>query len=35
MKFDDLKARMYLAGATIVPTALAIYALAAPLNEGD
>jgi hypothetical protein len=33
MKFDDLKARMYLAGATIVPTALAIYALAAPHNE--
>lgn len=35
MTFDSLKARMYLAGATIVPTALAIYALAAPLNEGD
>lgn len=33
MTFDDLKARAYLAGATIVPTALAIYALAAPHNE--
>jgi hypothetical protein len=33
MSFDDLKARVYLAGATIVPTALAIYALAAPHNE--
>jgi hypothetical protein len=34
MKFDDLKARLYLAGATIVPTALAVYAFAAPHNQG-
>lgn len=35
MKFDDLKARLYLAGATIVPTALAVYAFAAPHNQPD
>ena len=33
MSINGLKARMYLAGATIVPTALAVYALAAPLND--
>lgn len=33
MNINDLKARLYLAGATIVPTALAIYAFAAPHNE--
>lgn len=35
MTFDDLKARLYLAGATIVPTALAVYAFAAPHNQPD
>ncbi|MDR7312965.1 hypothetical protein J2S40_004023 [Nocardioides luteus] len=35
MGFNDLKARLYLAGATVVPTALAIYALAAPHNQPD
>lgn len=35
MTFDGLKARLYLAGATVVPTALAIYALAAPHNQPD
>lgn len=30
---NDLKARAYLAAATVVPTALAIYALAAPHND--
>ncbi len=35
MTFDDLKARLYLAGATIVPTALAVYAFAAPHNHPD
>jgi len=35
MTFEDLKARLYLAGATIVPTALAVYAFAAPHNQPD
>ena len=35
MSINNLKARIYLAGATIVPTALAVYALAAPHNHPD
>ena len=35
MSINDLKARIYLAGASIVPTALAVYALAAPHNHPD